>query len=266
MLGGRRAKRRRRGPVQRLPFSEQCALVAYPLLTGADGKKTASQQQQRGKAESSRRRGAPPAAAAAASATTASPPHVGTSSLHRLAGRVQQQEEGDGWSAPHRGPPRTSCQPRPEPERVEGAPAHVLPSAAAARLPPRHMQSSLAALIGGPELDPGRLDAAAAAAGAAGAQHCESPVWHRQQQRWASESPQSAASDDGPHGQHQRQDSSPPAAPCPPSSDFTRRNMARLGGEGVAGIFGAPEGAPERAAKMGLMGARGDSASCLVWK
>lgn len=87
------------------------------------------------------------------------------------------------------------------------------------RVLPRHMQSAVGQLLGGAS--------------------SEEPAWPAEQQCPAD----SGGSPNPMQQQHQeerwqRQPSPPPPAEAP--IDFSRRNMARLGGEAMAGIFGAP--------------------------
>lgn len=152
-------------------------------MTGGTAKGRAA----RGSSGGGRRPPAPPAA----------PPQPAPSTLHRLAARVQHDDD--------------------------------LPPAQAAKLPPRHMRSAVGELLGGPRAPP-PVD--------------EEPSWDPlPPQRLPAVSPQARA----PWGQQEeeelqreRRHAAPYAAEAPPPSDYSRRNMARLGGDGVAGIFGAP--------------------------
>ena len=151
------------------------------------------------------------------------PPASGPDKLQRLAAGVQRREEGGGPATKGRHGKEVAA-PAPAPHRQR-----------------RHLQSAVGELLGGP------------------AQPAP------QEESWGSQSQEAEGEDmllylppQQPHYLPQPQPPAqarelpppraarPPSPPAPseaPGADFTRRDAARLGGDGVAGIFGGAGGA-----------------------
>ena len=142
----------------------------------------------------------------------------GGSTLQRLAAGVQQQEQQE-WA------PETAASP--------GNPNREL----------RHMQSSVGELLGGhPHHAAQHQQKSAGWASPPAANSSSPPVHHyhhqhQQEQHGQQKEQERQQQHPAPLG-HQQQH---PPAEEGPANDFSRRNMARLGGEGVAGILGAGE-------------------------